>query len=806
MTISADGSTRGRSDGATRLKVFISYSRRDLDFVDRLQSALEDAGVEASVDREDIEKGEAWWARIQQLITEADTVVFVLSPDSIASPVCQQEVDFAESLNKRFVPVVARDIAGLAAPAALARLNYIFFIPKDGASGDFGTTIGELTRALQTNIQWIREHTRLGTLAQRWEDRKRPQDLLMRGNELAAAETWLTSRPPGAPDPTDAHRALITESRRSMTRRQRRTLALSLSAVAVSLSLALVAYLKQVEAQQTLATSDFINGTRLFLDPATAHEGLGLLSRASGLENRDRAIIRLNSAAQQDPFWVKAPAPAPAPAAKTPPLPPQYSNFGWGKTISHSISDDGQRIAVSVSNGESHPEIRVAVFENGRAITNWFVPKAEEEQWLYTVRVALSPDGRLLATERQDWRSASYVQVYDLTANKLIGVPVRATGLVSAFQQRGFKVTKFLSNRLFGHSDDEHRHLLVGSERGDAAIYFIDETNSQLLLRHQHGDAVVAAAVGGKPGAEILVSFDAAFTGKVSGIHGNNTRHPDIQAEFAPQRIIIATDGSSISLFGANGQTAQFRLIAPSPRNPALGTSADGDTATGVSTLTKPYCQLPTQKDLPTEKETTARATKQFAARGRVLNLEDRRLTIRDLKGAPIATRDFPWPIVAVCTTEHSDALAIGLDNLDVEVWRPDLSEQIGVRIKQATYLNGAQRPDQFISAQLSDDATKVLTVTHFWNPPNLGFYWISLYDLATGLPLIRSLNFVDEETDYGILTDDGSRIVLGAGHFKTTFKPIRQMRLLPAAEAKSGLVDSMARIAERMPPSQAAD
>ena len=42
------------------LKVFISYSRRDaLDFVDRLQPALTKHGVDAYVDREDIEKGAA---------------------------------------------------------------------------------------------------------------------------------------------------------------------------------------------------------------------------------------------------------------------------------------------------------------------------------------------------------------------------------------------------------------------------------------------------------------------------------------------------------------------------------------------------------------------------------------------------------------------------------------------------------------------------------------------------------------------------------------------------------------------------
>lgn len=144
-----------------KLKVFISYSRHNLAFVDRLLSALKAQGIDAAVDRSDIEKGEAWWTRLQQLITESDTVVFVLSPESISSKVCQQEVDFAESLKKRFIPVVAHDIAVHKVPDALARLNSIFFVQNlaAGATGDHHEAMGQLVAALQTDIDWIREHT-----------------------------------------------------------------------------------------------------------------------------------------------------------------------------------------------------------------------------------------------------------------------------------------------------------------------------------------------------------------------------------------------------------------------------------------------------------------------------------------------------------------------------------------------------------------------------------------------------------------------------------------------------------------------
>ncbi len=222
------------------MKVFLSYSRADMAFIDGLQEALAQHGIKVHVDRQDIEKGEEWWARIKELITQADTIIFALSPDSVQSEVCQKEVDFAESLNKRFVPIVVRSVDGLDVPDALARLNYIFFLaePRLGVSGDFDAAVAELVRALETNIGWIREHTRLGALAGRWEDHGRPSDLVLRGDDLTRAEDWLTSRPPKAPSPSDRHRAFITESRRAATRRQRLMLSAATIALVVALGLA----------------------------------------------------------------------------------------------------------------------------------------------------------------------------------------------------------------------------------------------------------------------------------------------------------------------------------------------------------------------------------------------------------------------------------------------------------------------------------------------------------------------------------------------------------------------------------------
>src|SRR5262245_6676799 len=87
-----------------KAKVFISYSRADLSFTDRLDAALRARGFEPLIDRAEIYAFEDWWHRIEALIAQSDTVVFVLSPDAVASDICAKEVEFAASLHKRFAP------------------------------------------------------------------------------------------------------------------------------------------------------------------------------------------------------------------------------------------------------------------------------------------------------------------------------------------------------------------------------------------------------------------------------------------------------------------------------------------------------------------------------------------------------------------------------------------------------------------------------------------------------------------------------------------------------------------------------
>ncbi len=127
----ADGSPAPTAPAASdQLSVFISYSRRDsLDFTKQLAKALELLGHKPSVDLQGISGGDEWQARLHEMILEADTVIFVLSPESAASPICAWEVEEAHRLGKRILPAIGQLLGGVKPPGRMQRLNYIHFPP-----------------------------------------------------------------------------------------------------------------------------------------------------------------------------------------------------------------------------------------------------------------------------------------------------------------------------------------------------------------------------------------------------------------------------------------------------------------------------------------------------------------------------------------------------------------------------------------------------------------------------------------------------------------------------------------------------
>lgn len=196
-----------------KLKVFISYSRDDLDFADQLAAGLELCGFEATIDRHEISGGEAWRQRLGNMIRDADTIAFVLSPSSAVSDVCAWEVNEAAKNNKRILPIVCQPLRDVAAPPQLGELNYIFFYQEPDAPGSgFGSGLAHAVSALNTDLEWVREHTRLLARATEWDKGARHANRLLAGGDIVDAKAWAARRPKDAPALTALHLDFIRAS------------------------------------------------------------------------------------------------------------------------------------------------------------------------------------------------------------------------------------------------------------------------------------------------------------------------------------------------------------------------------------------------------------------------------------------------------------------------------------------------------------------------------------------------------------------------------------------------------------------
>ncbi len=198
---------------ATKLKVFISYSRDDLKFADQLDAALDLYGFECTLDRQGIAGGEDWKRRLGGLIRDAETILFVLSPTSARSEICGWEVEEALRFGKRILPVLCRPLEGASPPLQLQELNYVYFYdePRSPGSG-FGTGLARLVATLNTDLDWLREHTRYLQRAAEWDEGGRPANRLLSGSDITEAKAWAARRPKDAPEPTALHFDFIRAS------------------------------------------------------------------------------------------------------------------------------------------------------------------------------------------------------------------------------------------------------------------------------------------------------------------------------------------------------------------------------------------------------------------------------------------------------------------------------------------------------------------------------------------------------------------------------------------------------------------
>ncbi|HUB75593.1 MAG TPA: TIR domain-containing protein [Solirubrobacteraceae bacterium] len=225
--------------------VFISYAHEDLAFVERLRGALEERGREVWSDH-DIEPADRWKRSADEAIDRSDTVVFVISVASLRSEPCRGELSYAQAAHKRLIAVCVEEAAADVAdkPPEVAELSWIMMRPGD----DFDAGVERVLHALDTDVESVREHTRILVRARAWDLAGRRPSPLLRGDELRTAEDWLSRSGSAGVRPTELHIEFIRASRGAAVRRQRTIAAVSVAVAAVAIVLSIFALVERASA------------------------------------------------------------------------------------------------------------------------------------------------------------------------------------------------------------------------------------------------------------------------------------------------------------------------------------------------------------------------------------------------------------------------------------------------------------------------------------------------------------------------------------------------------------------------------
>lgn len=109
----------------TQTNVFISYSRTDSTFIDRLEDDLRAKNFYTWVDRRKIEGGQDWSKVIEKTIGQCQVLLVVLSPTAVASPNVDEECEIATRLDKPIIPLEHLPVK--LAPWGLNRKHWIKF-------------------------------------------------------------------------------------------------------------------------------------------------------------------------------------------------------------------------------------------------------------------------------------------------------------------------------------------------------------------------------------------------------------------------------------------------------------------------------------------------------------------------------------------------------------------------------------------------------------------------------------------------------------------------------------------------------
>lgn len=577
--------------------IFISYSRKDKAFVQRLVEALNAQGRDVWVDWENIPLTAEWLEEIYRGIEAANAFAFVISPDSVRSEVCNLELSHALEHRKRLIPIVRRELVEAYDQAALhpsiSSHNWVFFREED----DFETAFNKLTTALDTDLEHLQTHTRLLVRSVEWNERERDSSLVLRGSDLREAVRWLENSGDKKPEPTQLQRDYIDASVKASAARRRAVVLVGVYGFVV-LVLAAFAFLQAVNAEQRRRDAEDqrqiaeLNAATAVAAQATSDTNARLASNnaataqaaeATALFNEDLAQnLALASSAQQVLYRDNNPSLALtialasvdtdnpslvvqsilAQAAYAPSTRLLIDNMAENYGSRVAISPDGQWTLLPTADNQV---VQTALL-TGEVRQRW----SFGEHQIYAVRFSSDSQFAYIATAATSDEDGSLVKI-DLETGQIV--------------KRIDGVEDF--NNLAATADG--RWLVGGSQEGNVVIY--DANTLEEIRRFAGQDDTVWNVLTSPDSQFVFASYQAGY------VRGWQIQDGELRYEFNPQigmaealgitpdgsRLLIGYDEGSLLMWDLTTGEEIDRLSGHTNDVWDLVISPDGKTAVSAS-------------------------------------------------------------------------------------------------------------------------------------------------------------------------------------------------------------------------------
>ena len=199
---------------------------------------------------------------------------------------------------------------------------------------------------------------------------------------------------------------------------------------------------------------------------------------------------------------------------------------------------------------------------------------------------------------------------------------------------------------------------------------------------------------------------------------------------------------------------------------------------------------------LPNEQEACIRLADPFGEAvsrlehpsGLILTVESgRRVGVTRAGGDTSLSPPFAADLHTVCASADGSLVTVTTGDFRTEIWASDFSARRGPAIDERAEFGEGSTPEKTDWVAVSPDGRRAMIRSSFWNPPNLEVFWISLWDIESGLPLMDRTEFQDDGLTDGVVrsarfTADGDITFVGDDKLVPTSIEVMAPPALPAA------------------------